>query len=209
MGKICRDKKEFFDKLVYIMSDGEGSIEDMGKEKDWMENFDLGLFFDEYYCLDGGLDRPDVGVDFENVGVGEYCKGGLAGLGVTPSGYAYLAFDCGGDWECPLTAVLYMEDGHVRIYVPERGNYFNVKTRRAYGNEEGEEELFRKAKYNAKEELADLDEFLCSIDTVRLLDGVEMDERTVKTMRKTVLDAVKSCDAGKLLKIYRLIRKED
>ena len=218
MGVICKDKKEFFDALFNVMSDGKYQDGDFGGEDEWEQAFadDIGVFFGEY-----DLPCLNIDVDLENVGVEEYCKGGLHGFGTAPGGGVYFAFGCGGDWECPVTAILYKEDGGIRMYVPEKGNFFNEKTRRAYGNEPGEEDMFEHAKYSRREQLKDIGRYFGTRDPLYvagkgakafelLRRKVEAgDADAVKDLRRMVAAAVKSCDAVKLLKIYSLIQKED
>lgn len=218
MGVICRDKKKLFDALFNVMSDGKYQDGDFGGEDEWEQAFadDIGLFFAEY-------DLPDlnIDVDLENVGVEDYCKGGLHGFGTAPGGGVYFAFGCGGDWECPVTAILYKEDGGIRMYVPEKGNFFNEKTRRAYGNEPGEEDMFEHAKYSRREQLKDIGRYFASRDPMyvsgkgaKAFESVRSrveagDADAVEALRKKVAAAVKSCDADRLLKIYGLMQKED
>ena len=218
MGSICTDKREFFTALFDVMSDGKYQDGDFGGEDEWEQAFadDIGLFFAEY-----DLPGMNIDVDLENVGVDGYCKGGLHGFGVAPGGGVFFAFGCGGDWECPVTAILYKEDGGIRMYVPEKGNFFNEKTRRAYGNEAGEEDMFEHAKYSRREQLKDIGRYFASRDPLYVAGkgakAFELMRRKVEAgdadavndLRKKVAAAVKSCDAGRLLKIYSLMQKED
>jgi len=42
---------------------------------------------------------------------------------------------CGGDWEFPVAACLYLGlDDKIHLYVPEKGNVYNRKKKSAYGN---------------------------------------------------------------------------
>ena len=224
MGAICKNKKEFFKALFDVMTNkgvyrigGERELGDVG-EDEWESEFgdNLYQFFQEYDCP-----VVNVDVDLENVDAEEYCKGGLHGFGVAPGGGVFFAFGCGGDWECPVNAILYKEDGEIRMYVPEKGNFFNEKTRRAYGNEAGEENMFEHAKYSRREQLKDIGRHFASRDPMyvagkgakafeTLREKVEAgDADVVEALRKKVAAAVKSCDSGKLLKIYSLIQKEE
>lgn len=224
MGVICRDKREFFRALFDLLAGNEEYASDGGRlfgqldEGEWEAEFgdNLGFFIDVYDPA--GL---NVEVDFENVGVEDYCKGGLHGFGTAPGGGVYFAFGCGGDWECPVTVILYKEDGGIRMYVPEKGNFFNEKTRRAYGNEPGEEDMFEHAKYSRREQLKDIGRYFASCDPMyvagkgaKAFESVRSrveagDAEAVEALRRKVVAAVKSCDSGKLLKIYSLIQKED
>lgn len=224
MGMICRDKNELFKSLFDVMTNkgnyligGDREFEDLG-EDEWEVEFGNHLyqFFDEY-----GDSRANIEVDLENAGVDEYCKGGLRGYCVAPGGGVFFAFGCGGDWECPVNAILYKEDDFVRMYVPEKGNFFNEKTRRAYGNEAGEEDMFEHAKYSRREQLKDIGRHFAARDPMyvagkgaKAFESVRSqveagDADAVEALRRKVAAAVKSCDSGKLLKIYSLIQKED
>lgn len=78
----------------------------------------------------------NVDVDCENVGEGgEYTDGGLKGFLRLDTGEVFYAFDCGGDWEVPVNAILYAEDGKIKMYVPERGNNFCTEHMCAWGSE--------------------------------------------------------------------------
>ena len=51
--------------------------------------------------------------------------------------YAILLCWGGGDWECPLFFILYLDNkNHLRGYIPNKGNTFNLKYKSAYGNNE-------------------------------------------------------------------------
>jgi len=224
MGVICRDKEEFFRALFDLLAGNEEYAADGGRlfgqldEGEWEAEFgdSLGFFLDVYDPA--GL---NVEVDFENAGVEDYCKGGLHGFGVAPGGGVFFAFGCGGDWECPVTAILYKEDGNIMMYVPEKGNFFNEKTRRAYGNEAGEEDMFEHAKYSRRDQLKDIGRYFASRDPMyvagkgsKAFESVRSqveagDADAVEALRRKVAAAVKSCDSGRLLKIYSLIQKED
>ena len=223
MGSICTDKREFFRTLFGVITNngayhvGDRDLEDIG-ENEWEKEFGDNLY---QFFLHYNFPTFNVEVDLENVGVEGYCKGGLHGFGTATGGGVFFAFGCGGDWECPVTAILYKEDGDIRMYVPEKGNFFNEKTRRAYGNEPGEEDMFEHAKYSRREQLKDIGRHFASRDPMYVAgkgakafelvrSQVEAgDADAVEALRKKVAAAVKSCDSGKLLKIYSLMQKED
>ena len=138
---ICKDKKEFFRTVLESLRDTDSDykddyekFEDIPKKK-WKSVLDE-YIYDIVYSenvIDG---EKNVNVDCENVGEGgEYTKGGLKGLKSLSTGELFYAFDCGGDWEISVNAVIYVEDGKVKFYVPEKGNNFNEKFKCAYGSE--------------------------------------------------------------------------
>lgn len=49
--------------------------------------------------------------------------------------YAVLLCWGGGDWECPVLFIMYLDDKNkLRAYVPNKGNTFNPKFKSAFGN---------------------------------------------------------------------------
>lgn len=45
-----------------------------------------------------------------------------------------------GDWEYPINAVVYFDGKRLRAYTPSYGNFVNLKTKAAFGNDETLEE---------------------------------------------------------------------
>ncbi len=138
MKRICKDKREFFrTALESIRGTNSCYNEDYPSfdsipECEW--NDVLGTYLQEVLYVN--ISSKNIDVDFENVGHGgEYTHGGLDGLMSLETGELFYCFDCGGDWECPVNAVIYVDDGKVKFHVPEKGNNFNARTKCAYGNE--------------------------------------------------------------------------
>lgn len=107
------------------------------------EYFDQAKDDDDYESLiaamlhEGGLskvrdDWSKIQFDYENVM--------LDGFYVTTGGVPYALLFVGGDWECPVGAALYYDGRALRGYVPKDGNYYNHKTKSAFGNEDEDDD---------------------------------------------------------------------
>ena len=142
---ICKDKYNFFKTVLESLrgtdsdySDNYESFDDIPK-RSWHRVLDE-YIYDIVYgenTIDG---EKNIDVDCENVGKGgEFTKGGLKGLEMLPTGEYFYCFDCGGDWEVPVNAIIYVEDGKVKMYVPEKGNNFCVEHMCAWGSQPGSE----------------------------------------------------------------------
>ena len=157
---ICRDKAEFCRIFFKAMDECEDSnwVYDHKKfdeldESDWEAEIDDCLR--DFLCWH--LPGQNVQVDYENVG--EYCEGALHGFSTTPGGHVFYAFDCGGDWECPLNAIIYAEDGKIKMYVPDKGNFYDREFNCAYGSEPDGHEVDVPGLdnvYDSAEEMADI-----------------------------------------------------
>jgi hypothetical protein len=53
---------------------------------------------------------------------------------VTPAGVPYLQIRAGGDWETPLSCIIYFDGKKLRGYVPKDGNSYNHRAKAAFGN---------------------------------------------------------------------------
>lgn len=55
-----------------------------------------------------------------------------------PSGVPLVVWGiiAGGDWESPVYFILYWSGKSIRAYIPEKGNCWNTKTKKAYGNDD-------------------------------------------------------------------------
>jgi hypothetical protein len=53
---------------------------------------------------------------------------------MTAGGVPYLLVSAGGDWETPLSCVIYFDGRKLRGYVPKDGNSYNHSTKAAFGN---------------------------------------------------------------------------
>ena len=49
----------------------------------------------------------------------------------------------GGDWEYPLCVFAYWDGKHVRAYIPEKGNTYRRDLKKAFGNEDDDEEYLK------------------------------------------------------------------
>tara|TARA_Y100000310_G_scaffold340779_1_gene437718 strand:+ start:470 stop:910 length:441 start_codon:yes stop_codon:yes gene_type:complete len=58
------------------------------------------------------------------------------GIHTTPMGVTYAQYAAGGDWEIPVTWVVYWDGKKLRAYFPSGGNPYNRGTKEAYGNYE-------------------------------------------------------------------------
>ena len=79
--------------------------------------------------------------------------GGICGFQTLPNGLTYLGVTAGGDWESPLFFIIYHDGQKLRAYIPKDGNTWNLKTKMAYGNAEGEN---AKVGFNTARLLADI-----------------------------------------------------
>ncbi len=142
MRSICKNRKEFFRTVLESLRDTDsdyneeyGSFDDIPC-KEWLN------VLEEYISdvLYENITEKNVDVDFENIGYGgEFTKGGLKGMKKLSTGELFYCLDCGGDWEVPVNAIIYVEDGKVKFHVPERGNNFDVENKCAYGSENSSE----------------------------------------------------------------------
>jgi len=124
-----------------------------GKPRETFNGDDLAFLLSAQYGVGSVLgylperirkDLSKVEFDTENV---EWVEGeayagadGIVGIHTLPNGLTYLGFTAGGDWEMPIFAILYFDGKELRGYVPKNGNTWNVKTNKAFGNAEEEEE---------------------------------------------------------------------
>jgi hypothetical protein len=81
-------------------------------------------------------DLSKVHFDWENY----FCEihpsvDSFGGLVTLPNGLTVLCCNAGGDWEAPVCFILYWDGKQVRAYIPDRGNLWNRKSKRAYGND--------------------------------------------------------------------------
>ena len=97
-------------------------------------------------------DISKVDFDFENF---EYQPFGgwsrmnaYLGYKTIDDGFNYLSCYAGGDWEHPVCFILYWDGKQIRGYVPTEGNCWNYKTKKAFGNDELQDQLFITTRYN-------------------------------------------------------------
>ena len=158
MGSICKDKKEFFRTVLESLRDTYSEYCEEYDSFDAIPRNQWKSILDEYVSdvLYENIQEKNVMVDFENVGEGgEFTNGGLKGLKRLATGEYFYCFDCGGDWEVPVNAIIYVEDGVVKFHVPERGNDFDSENMVAYDNNDREA-----SKIDKNEELKEIEEFM-------------------------------------------------
>lgn len=83
------------------------------------------------------FDNENTEIDFDAKGFeGFNTIGDLTFLGVL----------AGGDWESPIVFILYSHGGELRGYIPEKGNHYDAKHKRAWGNGDSDkdEEMMEK-----------------------------------------------------------------
>jgi len=56
------------------------------------------------------------------------------GFHTLDNGLTFLGGSAGGDWEYPVSFIIYWDGKKLRAYIPTEGNYFNRTTKFAYGN---------------------------------------------------------------------------
>lgn len=139
MRNICKNKQEFFKTIIQHLIDN-GNVEDELKYKSASEVPEnkyipiINRYLSEIVTSIKGW--KNIEVDFENIGKGgEFRNGGLNGLFKFDSGEYVYGFDCGGDWEAPVNAIIYVEDNQVKFYVPERGNVYCITEFCAWGSQ--------------------------------------------------------------------------
>jgi len=67
--------------------------------------------------------------------------------------FTFVGVGAGGDWEVPITFIVYWDGKKLRGYIPTEGNPWNTDTKEAYGNnEELDEKNFIKRFVTSKED---------------------------------------------------------
>ena len=183
---ICKDRVEFVKTLFeatrhitaieddFIKDDENFDGEFESKSLDEWErilNTDTGIagivWSDDNDSHYGGV-NPDEDLVDATVG-GSETPNGLTGFHQLPSGECFLAFDI----STGPNGIIYVEDGKIKAYFPEKGNIFNKKYLCTYGYERNalrnaglDENLFDESEIftpeteaNPDEELADIEDF--------------------------------------------------
>lgn len=177
------------------------------------EYFEQAQNDDDYESLitamfhEGGLskardDWAKINFDYENVM--------LNGFYVTDGGTPYALMYVGGDWESPIGAALYFDGKALRGYVPKDGNYYNHKTKSAFGNgEEGEDdaealrvyaaELFGKTGYYGLEAdegklRADINKRISTVGSLDYVSGQRVAPRVTKAAAHAAAEAAAGVD---------------
>lgn len=140
MMNVCMDERDFYRTVLESLRDKcsdyslfNGSFDGILPDR-WSHVLETHLFEVVHYA------KPslNISVGCENVEAGGILThGGLSGLHRLDSGELFYGFDCCAGWEVPVNAVIYVSDGQVRLYVPEKGNNFNEEFHCAYGSEPG------------------------------------------------------------------------
>ena len=165
MRNICKDKKEWFRVVFETYIKGEGSIE--GKDQDytsfesipedeWEDILERNLQYIVRY-----VDWKNINVDDENVVTGGcFTDGGISGMNKLETGEIFYGFDLGGDWEIPVNAILYVEDGVLSFYAPECGNNYCISEWCAWSSQKDEiTEAHEDDKLDAELELKDIEDY--------------------------------------------------
>jgi len=63
----------------------------------------------------------------------------IIGFQTLSNGLTCLGVVAGGDWEYPIYFIIYWDGKSLRAYVPNKGNHYNRKTKKAYGNGEDDD----------------------------------------------------------------------
>lgn len=158
MESICKDEREFFRTVLESLRGTDSEYCEEHGIFDEIPRTEWESVLDDYVSdvLYENIQEKNVMVDFENVGEGgEFTNGGLKGLKRLATGEYFYCFDCGGDWEVPVNAIIYVEDGEVKFHVPERGNDFDSENMVAYDNNGR-----NAGKIDKNEELKEIEEFL-------------------------------------------------
>jgi len=99
----------------------------------------------------------------------------VIGFHTLANGLTFLGIQAGGDWESPLVYILYYDGTKLRGYIPTDGNTWNTKNKKAYGNDDEDEEAvdsknakerfgvedFRDANWDQDKILADIEGHIC------------------------------------------------
>lgn len=73
-------------------------------------------------------DLSKVQFDWENYEAGP--------IQTLANGLTFTLCHAGGDWEWPISFILYWDGKSIRAYIPSAGNHWNKKTKQAFGNDE-------------------------------------------------------------------------
>lgn len=166
---ICTKEDKFFKTIFKKWREEDLEFdfkEEFGRgirKNEWEET--LSRYLHDIVCAVCDSERLNVKVSFENVDDRRdwredcddeedyiyYTRKGLMGLHSLDSGALFFAFHCGGDWEEPVNAILYVEDNVPKVYIPEKGNVFNTRYMSAYGNHNDNDEYEEKMCDQAKE----------------------------------------------------------
>jgi hypothetical protein len=77
-------------------------------------------------------DWNKINFDLENIDLAEFAS--------TQDGVPYARLYCGGDWELPISTIVYYDGKTFRGYIPKNGNPYNHATNSAFGNDEDADE---------------------------------------------------------------------
>ena len=179
---ICKDKAEFVKTLVdsYFKGCAEPltygaavyrSFDQIPKEQ-WDGIFNYGSVIYELYRWTKNL--PNIETDLENFDAGWISDDiGDGVIGMTSRGEYYLKFHGGGDGELPFDAILYVEDGEIKVYVPEDGNCIDTKYHCAWGQEWMMDDFDENGKWARKVSRMLEDEDYDGFDSVKECNDIE------------------------------------
>lgn len=88
-----------------------------------------------YRLLNGEKDHIKISTDLRKIDVSTE-NVLLEAERMTKDGVPYLEMRIGGDWECPVVAIVYYDGKNLRGYIPTKGNSYNHKAKAAFGNDE-------------------------------------------------------------------------
>lgn len=60
---------------------------------------------------------------------------GITGFQKLDNGFEFLGICSGGDWEIAVYFIIYWDGKNLRAYLPSKGNYYNHRADKKYGNE--------------------------------------------------------------------------
>lgn len=118
-------------------------LEDAGVDMDdWMYQ-ELHALFDEdvdhpplYPIL---KDWGKINFDIENH-IPDARPGTLYNYQTLPNGFSFVGYMLGGDWEVPVFGIVYSDGSKLRGYIPTKGNVFDAVNKRAWGNNDDDED---------------------------------------------------------------------
>lgn len=79
-------------------------------------------------------DLYKIQFDFENV----IFDGDICGYKILSNNLPVMVGYAGGDWEFPVAFILYWDGKKLRAYIPENGNVYNKKEKKAWDYEDAE-----------------------------------------------------------------------
>lgn len=78
------------------------------------------------------FDMENVAYESREFSIGSDDK--IMGYQTLDNGFTFRGYAAGGDWECPVFFIIYWDGKKLRGYIPEDGNTYHKKSKKAYGN---------------------------------------------------------------------------